>query len=100
MNININNNNNIKGLSGLANIGNTCYINSCIQVLIHLDILNKYIDSNNKNLNNNIDANIVIEYKQLKDLLFKSNCIISPNRFVEYIHKISKKKRIRYFYRF
>lgn len=92
MNININNNNNIKGLSGLANIGNTCYINSCIQVLIHLDILNKYIDSNNKNLNNNIDANIVIEYKQLKDLLFKSNCIISPNRFVEYIHKISKKK--------
>lgn len=85
-------NNNIIGTSGLANIGNTCYINSCIQVLIHLDILNKYLDYNNNKLNNNIDSNIVVEYIELKNLLLKSKCIISPNRFIDYIHKISKKK--------
>ena len=64
-------NNNIIGTSGLANIGNTCYINSSIQVLIHLDILNKYLDYNNNKLNNNIDSNIVVEYIELKNLLLQ-----------------------------
>ena len=31
------------GLTGLANIGNTCYLNSCMQIISHTYELNEFL---------------------------------------------------------
>ena len=80
------------GLSGLCNLGNTCYINSCIQILSHCYELHEVI-----NIINNIsvlnDNNLILqEWKSLKDLMWSKNCVISPNRFLNAIQHISTVK--------
>ena len=52
------------GLTGLANLGNTCFMNTAIQCLTHSDEFNKFLDTKKyeKKLNKNIDSLILVEY--------------------------------------
>ena len=45
-----------KGLTGLANLGNTCYLNSTLQLLFSIQELKKYFINKNflEELNNNL----------------------------------------------
>lgn len=83
-----------KGLTGLSNVGNTCYLNSCMQILSHCHILNEIIEDNiNKNkVNNSIDSVLLIEWNNLRQLMWSKNCIVSPNRYVSAVQKISHQK--------
>ena len=86
-----------RNITGFANLGNTCFLNSCLQILNHtyeLDVLNKI--ELNKNI---IDTVLLKEWIDLKNLYeenFESNNaninIISPNRFVNTVQEVSKQK--------
>ena len=87
-----------KGLTGLANLGNTCYLNSCMQMLSHCYLLNEIFDKLDINSLNKVDDSILlIEWNNLRNLMWKQNCIISPNRYVSTVQKISIKKNIELF---
>lgn len=83
-----------RGLTGLANMGNTCYLNSCVQILSHTYEFNEFLKKSNykKKINKNPDSILLIEWDNLRELMWSENCTIAPNAFINSIHTIAKIK--------
>jgi ubiquitin carboxyl-terminal hydrolase 8 len=83
-----------KGLSGLANLGNTCFLNSSMQVISHTYELNHFLNSEiyKKKLKNKPESALLVEWDNLRKIMWSENCIIAPHKFVKTVQHVAKVK--------
>jgi ubiquitin C-terminal hydrolase len=81
----------MKGICGLGNVGNSCYINASLQILSQIDELNHYLLTI-KHMKNIPETILVFEWIGLYKMIHENNCSIMPYRFIETLKKVSRKK--------
>ena len=84
------------GLTGLLNVGNSCYLNACMQIISHTYELNDMLKSKEyqKRLNKKPDSIVLIDWDKLREMMWSENCAIAPWGFVKSVQKVSSMKGI------
>lgn len=82
-----------KGLCGITNINNTCFINTIIQCINANRDFAILLFNNNYNLNEkSICKNIIEQWIILSKILWTKNCVVTPTSFINTLLQIQKKK--------
>ena len=86
-----------RGLSGLANVGNTCYLNSCLQALSHTPELKRLVTQNRRvphGLRRCVESLALVEWRKLQDMMWDADCTIAPHGFVAGLRRVCEEKGV------
>ena len=84
-----------KCLTGITNLGNTCFLNSSMQVINHTYELNDFLDSTgfNKHLQTgSVDGKMMTEWNDLRKVMWSGNGVVTPRKFVHSVRLIAQAK--------
>ena len=85
-----------RGLSGIANRGNTCYMNACLCALSHTYELNDLMDNEHLAARRRAltgrkpNAVLLDEWDALRKILWNQNCTVSPGGFLSAIQRVAR----------
>ena len=83
-----------RGLTGLQNMINTCFMNSLLQCLSHTYELNEFLENGKirEKCNRKPETIILLEWDKLRKLMWSENCIIRPAGFITKMKQVAKIK--------
>ena len=79
---------------GMKNLGNTCFLNTTVQLMCHTLELSDYLNkpSYKKTLKPILDTNVTEEFNELRVLMRDKEGTIVPKRFIQIVFEVAKKK--------
>lgn len=79
-------------VSGIKNVKNSCYLNSCFQILLFTYELLDIVNNNNMEIHHIPETQVLLEWNEIKNILLHKKCTVTPFKCIAGIQSVAKLK--------